>query len=340
MVKQEPESGLYTAELRLTKACNLRCRHCSVSGGERAVNELTSIETKRLIESLSRMGAHYIVLTGGEPLLCRDIVAHVRHARALGLKVLLDTNGTLMTQQLARKLKRAGLGMVQVSIEGSEKTHELIRGEGSFERALTGAENAIQAGMPVGINFTVSRLNRDELKAVAEIARSIGARSLSLERFVAVGRGKGMREKTLGAREFREVLAEFYSLNGIRKICTDPLALLLREGLLSSYDAEELERRICGGCTAGIAAVCISYDGEVYPCPKLEVSCGNVRRQPLERIWMESAVLNEMRRRSVKGRCMSCRLRNLCGGCRAAAYAEKGDYLAEDPACFGRGVRA
>ena len=328
-------SGLYAVEIRVTKACNLRCAHCSVAGGEAAHDELGTSEIKLLLEQLADMRVPYVTFTGGEPLLRMDVVKLIGFASSLGLRPNLDTNGMLISPAKAERLKEAGIDLVQVSIDGSQETHEKIRGQGSYAAALRGAREVVKAGIPLHINFTLSKLNINDLEAVAETAESLGARSLSLERFIAIGRGSGMAGQALSREEFREAMLRFFSLaerTQVKLITTDPLRVLVDRALVERY-RDELSRRVCGGCTAGIAALTVSYDGEVYPCPKLPVSVGNIREQSIEEIWQESEVLEALRAREFKGRCGTCELVNLCGGCRAEAFA-RGDYLGEDALCW------
>ena len=328
-------SGLYAVEIRVTKACNLRCAHCSVAGGEAAHDELGTSEIKQVLEQLADMRVPYVTFTGGEPLLRRDVVKLIAFASSLGLRPNLDTNGMLISSAKAERLKEAGIDLVQVSIDGSQETHEKIRGQGSYAAALRGAREVVKAKIPLHINFTLSRLNINDLEAVVETAESLGARSLSLERFIAIGRGSGMAGQALSRDEFREAMLRFFSLaerTQVKLITTDPLRVLVDRALVERY-RDELSRRVCGGCTAGIAALTVSYDGEIYPCPKLPVNVGNIREQSIEEIWSGGEVLEALRAREFKGRCGTCELVNLCGGCRAEAFA-RGDYLGEDALCW------
>lgn len=328
-----PEHGLYTAEIRLTKECNLRCIHCSARAGSKGDFELGTEETKEILRQLAEMGALYVVFTGGEPLLRKDLIELVKHSVVLGLRVSVDSNGTLLSAEKASMLKDAGVSTVQVSIDGSEKLHNAIRGDGAFERAVEGLTNSVAAGIYTTINFTISKINMGEIPDVVRLAEEIGVSGLTTERFAPIGRGNRIKEELLQPEEFKKSLEEIFAAD-IRSRCTDPLGVLLRPNVKNSYTSEELRRSIRGGCTAGIAAITISYDGEVYPCPKLEVSCGNIRDRPLLDIWLESDALKPLRYRRLKGRCKDCGLKNICGGCRAVAYAVHGDYLQADPTCF------
>ncbi len=332
--RSRPVQGLYTAEIRLTRACNLSCRHCSVRAGEAGLNELTSKEVKNLIAQLAEMDARYLIFTGGEPLLREDVAELTQFAASRGLRVSIDTNGVLLSKEKSRDLRRAGVSTIQVSIDGSRKTHDYIRGKGAFEKATEGISNAVSEGLYTSVNFTVSRLNQKELPPVIQFSKSLGAKALTMERLAPVGRGSNLKKEAQSPEEFKESLKILFNETDLKTNSTDPLAVFMKKEVLKSYREEDLFDRIRGGCTAGIAALTISSDGEVYPCPKLELSCGNVRDSGLKVIWLESPVLKKLRFRELKGTCGICRWKNLCGGCRAVAQAYSGDCLNQDPGCF------
>jgi radical SAM protein with 4Fe4S-binding SPASM domain len=336
MLKKQgtPEAGLYTAEIRLTKACNLSCIHCSVKAGRREKDELKTEEITNLIDQISRMGARYVVFTGGEPLLQKDLPFLVETAVSEGLKVSIDTNGTLLTMKKAKALKKAGVSTIQVSLDGVKETHESIRGQGTFEKTLKGINNSLNEEIYTTLNFTVSRLNQDDLSEVIKLSKNLGVNALTMERFAPMGRGEEIEDILQDPQEFKKSLEVLLAAEGIKTNSTDPLAVFLKDQIIASYSKEELKERICGGCTAGIAALTISYDGEVYPCPKLEISCGNIRASSIENIWENSEVIKAIRFRRFKGGCGGCEWKNLCGGCRAIALAVNGDYLSDDSSCF------
>lgn len=327
-----PEYGLYTAEIRVTKACNLACAHCSVEAGKKAGSELSLEEIKNILEELRNMDARYVILTGGEPLMREDIFEMISCASELSLTPYLDTNATLITAETAKKLKESGIKMVQASIDGREKIHDKIRGKGAFKKAVEGIRACVSEGMPLNINFTISALNLGELEHVIALAEKLGASSLSIERMIPTGRGKNLREIT--KEEFKDIVKKAEKMDSRIKISvSDPLAIIDNKSVLKAYE-KKLATSICGGCTAGIAAITISYDGNVYPCPKLPVLVGNIREESLLSIWAENKIINSIRYRELKGKCGKCNVKNLCGGCRAAAFALKNDYLDEDPLCW------
>jgi radical SAM protein with 4Fe4S-binding SPASM domain len=330
----QPEHGLYTAEIRLTRACNLSCIHCSVSAGKKGEDELTTSEVENIINQLSDMGSQYLVFTGGEPLLRGDVDVLVRLAVEKGLRVSIDTNGLLLSDERVRALKKAGVSTVQVSLDGLESIHDSIRGSGSFKKAVAGIICSLNEGIYTSVNFTVSRLNQNDLAELIDFAKELGIDSLTMERFTPTGRGDQIKPMIQSPGEFRKSIETLISAKDIRTNSTDPMAIFFKQKTIERYSEEDLATRICGGCTAGIAAITISYDGEVYPCPKLEISCGNIRKDELLDVWLKNQIIRALRSRSLKGSCGSCKFKNLCGGCRAVASAIHGDYMGTDPGCF------
>ena len=331
--RDSPAHGLYTVEIRLTKNCNLTCRHCSVSAGKVAEDELNLEEITGVIDEISEMGVHYLVLTGGEPLLFKKLSKVLDCAVSRSLKVSIDTNGILLSKKKALELKKSGISTIQVSLDGMEKTHDKIRGSRAFEMAVKGIKNSVDAGVYTTINFTASKMNKDDLPEVILLAKELRVDALTLERFVPIGRGGEINEQMLTSQGFKECLKTLLDEKVLRTNSTDPLSIFLKPDVLNKYSTEELNSRICGGCTAGIAALTISYDGSVYLCPKLEVKYGNIRDSSLLEIWTGGEI-GPVRFRELGGKCGACRWKNLCGGCRAAAKAVYGDYLGYDPTCF------
>lgn len=331
-MRSAPKHGLYLVEIRLTKACNLACRHCSVSAGDGGEDELTTGEIKDLLNSLKEMDVRYVTFTGGEPLLRTDLHEIIEYAEGLGLSTAMDTNGILLSSEMVDALKKAGLRHVQVSIDGVEETHDSIRGKGSFEKAVTGVKNSVAAGIRTTINFTVSGHNMNEVEDVVRIGEELRVDLVSMERFIPTGRGQAMEGADLSSGEFKDVLEGFFSLGERYSIglnTTDPL-----RAVVLGDDPNRCLDRICGGCTAGIAGLTVSFGGVVLTCPKVPVSVGNIKDRSIEEIWLENQALTPLRTRQFKGRCQTCPMINLCGGCRAAALARSGDWLEEDPQCW------
>lgn len=337
--QKAPEYGLYTAEIRVTNACNLSCKHCSVSAGRKLEDELTFEEIKSIISQLSDMHVLHVVFTGGEPMLREDIYEMIRFTRDKKIEPYIDTNATLIGKKEAEKLKASGLENAQVSLDGDKKKHNYIRGKKAFERAVRGIKALIEAGINVNINFVVSKANIGEIERVAGIASSLKAKSMSIERLVSTGRA-AENKKMLGisSEEFNGAIERAMKVGEIENLrinISDPLKILFDNNFIEK-NRERAKHAICGGCIAGVAAITISHNGDVLACPKLPIKLGNIRQKSIREIWLSdnNSVLRKLRYRELEGKCRECELKNMCGGCRAFAFAEKGDYLYEDSLCW------
>ncbi|MCQ1538252.1 radical SAM protein [Methanocalculus taiwanensis] len=359
----------YAAEFRpvifwnLTNHCNLNCVHCyNRSGpGNGRNSELTTDEAKALIDDLAEMGVPLILFTGGEPLMREDIFTLADHARTQGIMTALSTNGTLITPEIAAKIKAAGIGYAGISLDGATAdTHNRFRGSpDAFERSIAAFAHCREAGIRCGVRVTLTRENYAELPALIDLAAEIGASRFCLYWLVPSGRGiDAYNRLQLSGDEVHNALTLLYS----RAKETDPktmefltvdspqdaihlLAAMKRDNADDIAEAEELVASLKGGCSAGTRVANIDHEGNVYPCQFAqaeELCVGSVRDMPFSRIWDEGdhPILSVFREKSPKfsGRCGDCHYLTLCGGgCRVRALRLRGDIHAEDPFCFLNG---
>ncbi len=313
-----------------TRACNLKCPHCYRDAGEKAPRELDFAEAQELLRQLREAGFRVLVFSGGEPLLRPDLLALVREARTLGLRPVLGTNGTLITRAVARSLKEAGVEAVGISIDSlCQERHDAFRGvPGAWKAAVAGLENCRAAGISVQVHTTVFPWNRAEVLEITRFAASLGARGHHVFFFVPTGRGR--EEEALGPEETEELLGEL-----VRAQERFPLELkpTCAPQFLRHARQLRVKTRYRRGCLAGISYCVVGPEGDVYPCPYLDLKVGNVRAAPFSAIWRESPVLRALRAQRYSGYCGACAYRRVCGGCRARAFAATGDYLAGDPSC-------
>jgi len=331
--------------LEITAACNLRCIHCHTSGGGRADDELTTEEVKRLLDQLAEVREFRMVaFTGGEPLVRDDLFELLAYSKVLGFSNTLATNGMLIDDDAARRLRDCGVVIGAVSLDGVDaETHDYVRDHpGAFEAALRGIRALQRASIPLHINVTVMEYNVEQLEPLMSLVDELSAAILIMYQLVPVGRGRGIEAAALdlGANE-RLIRFMVRAQRGTRAIM-EPVAgpqywsFLLHRNGIEGGPLLRLAEQVFHGCSAGRGFVYIKPNGEVWPCPFVEVSCGNVREAPFSTIWAESPVLADLRAREerLQGQCGECEYRRLCGGCRGRAWATTGDYLAEDPSCF------
>jgi len=359
----------YAAEYRpvifwnLTNRCNLNCIHCyNRSGPENGLhNELATGEALALIDDLATMGVPLILFTGGEPLLREDIWVLADHARRRGIMTALSTNGTLITPEVAEKIKAGGIGYAGISLDGATaETHNRFRGTAdAFERSIAAFAHCRDAGVRCGVRVTLTRENNAELPALIDLAEEIGASRFCLYWLVPSGRGiDAYNRLQLSSREVDDALTLLYR----RAKETDPkkmefltvdspqdaihlLAAMKRDNSDDIAEAEELVASLKGGCSAGTRVANIDHQGCVYPCQFAqaeELRIGSVRDQPFSQIWaaVDHPILSAFRDTSpvFTGHCADCRHTALCGGgCRVRALRLCGDIHAEDPFCFLNG---
>ena len=329
----------------VTTACNLRCIHCHASGGKRAADELTTAEAKRLFAQLAEVSEFRMVaFTGGEPLVRGDLFELLAYSQALGFTNTLATNATLIDDAVARDLRRYGVVIGAVSLDGFDAaTHDYVRNQpGAFEAALRGIRALHRAGIPLHINITAMEYNMDQLEPLMALVDELQTAILIMYQLVPVGRGRGIENAALDLSANERLIRFMAQAQSSIRAIMEPVAgpqywpFLLQRAGIKSGPLLRLAEVVFHGCAAGRGFVYIKPNGEVWPCPFVEVSCGNVRQTPFQTIWATSPVFADLRERETRlqGRCGECEYRKLCGGCRGRSWATTGNYLAEDPSCF------
>lgn len=320
-----------------TNACNMYCEHCYRDAGCKAEDELSTKEAKTMLEQIARAGFKIMIFSGGEPLMRPDIVELVAYAKSLGLRPVFGTNGTLITVELAQKLKEAGTMGMGISLDSMDKEkHNRFRHyEGAWEQAVQGMRNCREAGLPFQIHTTVMDWNSPELEALTDFAVEEGAVAHHIFFLVPTGRAVSIEEESLRAEEYEEVLTRI-----MRKQQTVDIELKPTCAPQFTRIAKQMgiETRFSRGCLAGTSYCIISPKGQVQPCAYLNIPLGDVRETPFDEIWRTNTVLNELRTLDYKGGCGDCGYKKICGGCRArASYYHEGDYMAEEPWCLYHG---
>jgi radical SAM protein with 4Fe4S-binding SPASM domain len=331
--------------LEITAACNLRCIHCHTSGGGRSDDELTTKEVKRLIDQLADVDEfRMMAFTGGEPLVRDDLFEVLAYAKARGFTNTLATNGTLIDDDVAQRLRDCGVVIGAVSLDGFDaETHDYVRNQpGAFEDALRGVRALGQAGIPLHINITAMDYNMDQLEPLMALVDELETAILIMYQLVPVGRGRSIEDAALDLGANERLIRFMARAQRDAQAIMEPVAgpqywpFMLQGAHIEGGPLLRLAETVFHGCSAGRGFVYIKPDGEVWPCPFVEVNCGNVRETPFATIWETAPVFQDLRAREerLQGQCGECEYRKLCGGCRGRAWAMTGDYLAEDPSCF------
>ena len=322
-----------------TNACNMYCAHCYRDAGAKADEELTTDEAKSMLTSIAEAGFKIMIFSGGEPLMRSDIFELVAYAASLKLIPVFGTNGTLITEETAHKLKDAGARAMGISLDSMDKDkHDKFRRfPGAWEGAVKGMENCKKVGLPFQVHTTVMEWNRNELSALTDFAVQIGAKAHHFFFLVPTGRAATMEEESLRAENYEKVLTEI-----IRKQQSVPIELKPTCAPQFVRIARQMgvNTRFKRGCLAGLSYCIISPRGKVQPCAYLNIELGDVRQTPFAEIWRNNSVFNKLRTGEYGGGCGKCEYNSVCGGCRArAACYHGGDYMAEEPWCLYHGRR-
>lgn len=340
----------------ITKRCNLKCIHCYAHANERSsADELDTNQGKRLVDDLAGFGVPVLLFSGGEPLMRKDLPELASYAVEKGMRAVISTNGTLISSETARTLKAIGLSYVGISLDGTEEINDRFRGvTGAFKAAMKGIRNCQDAGIKVGLRFTVNNHNRDEIPAIFHILEEMNIPRVCFYHLVYAGRGSKMIEEDLSHEKSREVLdlimdetKRLHDSGKPKEVLTvdnhaDGPYLYLRLLREDPKRAAEVLKllEMNEGNNSGRGIGCISWDGEVYADQFWRhYSFGNVMDRPFSEIWTDTSepLMKKLKdkKKYVKGRCASCKWLDICGGnFRVRAEAATGDLWAPDPACY------
>ena len=339
----------------MTRRCNLKCIHCySNSADIDYPDELTTEEGKNLIDDLAAFGAPVILFSGGEPLIRPDLLELAQYATAKGMRAVISTNGTLITREVADQLRKINLSYVGVSLDGLQKTHDRFRGrKGAFDGAIGGIRNCRDAGIKVGIRFTVNKHNLADVPFMFDLLRDEKIERMCFYHLVYTGRGSKLREEDLTHEETRGLLdlivdqtKKMFDEGWKPEILTvdnhaDGPYLYLKMKEQDPVRAREILEllEMNEGNSSGQGIGCVSWDGEVYPDQFWRNQpLGNVRRKPFSEIWMdknnEFLMKLKEKKKHLHGRCAACSWLSVCGGNFRARAEAAGDLWGPDPACY------
>lgn len=330
----------------ITRNCNLACLHCRASATHGPYSgELDTPAALNLLNQIAETGQPIVILTGGEPLLREDIFDVIRHGYALGLRMVMAPNGTLITADIARQLVASGIQRISISLDSATaEGHDRFRGvPGAFEGALRGIAMARKAGLEFQINTTITQANLTDIPAIQELAVQLGAVAHHIFLLVPTGRGKYILDQAITAEQYEDTLNWFYDQRQtcalqLKATCAPHYYRILRQrakadGQTVTFQSHGLDA-VTRGCLGGVGFCFISHRGVVQPCGFLDLPGGDITRQSFKEVWEHSPEFTRLRDYSqLKGKCGHCEYQRVCGGCRARAYEATGDYMAEEPLC-------
>ncbi len=304
-------------------------------------------EAKRVLDDISSYAKPVVVLSGGEPLLRKDVFDIAAYGTEKDLRMCLATNGTLVTDEICRKIKESGIRMVSLSLDGaSAEVHDDFRNQqGAFDGTIRAAGLFKKHGIEFLINSSFTKRNQEEVPKIYKLAKELGATAWYMFMIVPTGRGQDILAELISPEDYEELLNWHYDMEKkeddmlVRPTCAPHYYRIVLQR--SKTDKEKFKRRSLKfstggskGCLAGQLICLLDVDGEVLPCSYFPKSAGNIRKQSFKEIWENSELFNSLRDfKSYKGSCGRCEYVNVCGGCRARSYSMTGDYLAEEPFC-------
>ena len=340
----------------ITRQCNLKCVHCYAHARNISFeNELSTKEGKNLIDDLAQFGVPVLLFSGGEPTIRQDLPELAAYAVKKGMRAVISTNGTLISEEMARTLKEIGLSYVGISLDGMEEIHDRFRGvKGAFKSAIEGIKNSKKAGIKVGLRFTINKINASEITNIFNLLEDMDIPRVCFYHLVYAGRGSKLVKEDLSHKETREAVdlimdltKKLHEKGKPKEVLTvdnhadGPYVYLrlLKENPERAGEVLEL-LKMNEGNNSGRGIGCISWDGEVYADQFWRhYSFGNIRNRPFSEIWTDTSepLMKKLKEKKkyVKGRCATCRWLDICAGnFRVRAEAVTGDVWAPDPACY------
>ena len=343
----------------MTRTCNLKCIHCySDSDAMKYPGELSVDQVRTMLEDLAEFEIPALLLSGGEPLIHPHFWDHLSYARELGLRCVLSTNATLLTREIADRLKETGITYVGASLDGIGAVNNVFRGKPwAYERAVKGIRNCKAAELPISLRMTMTRHNMDDLDGIFEFVKEEKIERVCFYHLAYSGRGRDLQEDDLDvvdsrwaiekiATKTQELFArgETVDVLTVANHCDGPylyLKLLKQDPERAEQVRELLEWNGGGTYSSGVGIADIDFQGEVHADQFwMDYSFGSVKDRPFSEIWMDESdpLMAGLKNRipMLNGpRCKDCNFLKMCGGSqRVRAWAAYGDPWADDPACY------
>ncbi len=340
----------------LIRRCNLTCKHCySISADKNFPGELSTAEVFTVMDDLQQSGVPVLILSGGEPLLRPDIFEISRRAKDMGFYVGLSSNGTLITEENIGVIREIGYDYVGVSLDGIESTHDVFRRkQGAFAESLHGIRLCRDAGIKIGVRFTLTQDNADDLPALLNLVDAEQISKFYLSHLNYAGRGNKNRAHDAFLETTRQSMDLLFSrcwqaissggdveyVTGNNDADGVYLLLWVRKNFPHLEEHMRIKLAQWGGNSSGVNVANIDNLGVVHPDTFWwHYPLGNVKARPFSEIWQDTSdpLMAGLKAhpRKIKGRCGECQYFDICGGnTRVRAQQLANDPWQEDPACY------
>ena len=331
----------------VTRKCNLNCVHCRAASEKGPYpGELGMDKCLEILDQIALVSMPIIILTGGEPLLREDVFDLTQHGTQLGLRMVMATNGTLITPEITKKMISSGIKRVSISLDGANALDhdEFRKVPGAFNAAMGGIGLLKKAHIEYQINTTVTKHNVHQTEKIFDMAVELGATALHIFLLVPTGRARDMVNQEIDSLEYEELLRWFCKMREkaplhLKATCAPHYYRILRQEAHAKGEKVDFENygldAVTRGCLGGTGFCFISHDGIIQPCGYLELNCGDLKKSSFGSIWQDSEIFKQLRDFSAyKGKCGRCEYLKFCGGCRARAFEATDDFMAEEPLCM------
>jgi radical SAM protein with 4Fe4S-binding SPASM domain len=336
-----------------TNACNLNCHHCYQKAKKPLPDELSTDEKLRIVKELADNDVVALAFSGGEPLLSPDFFEVAAYASEHHMYVSLATNGTLLTKQTVNRIVESGVGYVEISLDAATpEAHDNFRGrKGCWEKTVKGIKNAAEREeLFVCLASTITKYNYHEVPELIKLAERLGVKRFLAFNFIPTGKAVDIQEADITPQMREELLQTLYNYmkqGSIEAMTTAPqfarvcmskskdTVAMAHFGTGTTSEKTRLLAEFIGGCGAGRLYCALQPNGVLTPCVYMPIEIGNLREEEFQELWENSQVLRELREREhLLGNCGRCNFKNVCGGCRARAYAYTGSISGFDPGCI------
>ncbi|MBU5488945.1 radical SAM protein [Clostridium sp. MSJ-8] len=327
-------------QLHVTGRCNQKCKHCyhneyvdeplTLDSIRNIINQYVELLDKyNKVKNINCMG--HINVTGGEPFVRKDffdiLEMFYENRRYFSFGVL--TNGSYITDENAKLLKELGVSNVQVSIDGDKEIHDYIRGQGNYDQTFEAVDKLRKNNIRTTVSFTASKLNYKKFPDVAKACKEHDVSRLWSDRIVPIGNGSMLKEQCLSAPECLELFKIMKEEQDKALAENSNTEIFIKRALQFIVTKKDIY-----GCSAGDTALTIDEYGNILPCRRMPIKCGNVLKENLSDVYFNSEIMNDLRKKEVCKECEQCRFRNNCnGGAKCISYAINKDYKIADPFC-------
>lgn len=330
--------NLDTLVFSITDLCNLNCYYCSRDAGFKNNTHLSANIIKKAFDDISKIKTPRMLgISGGEPLLHPGLFEILKTSKKYGFKTRVSTNATLLTSIIVERLRDLDINQINTSLDGPRsEINDKIRGNGSFDKIMNGIKCMQEAEMNFFIKSTITKLNIKYIPDIFRLAIDMGSTGFAVSGVIQTGRASSSEQ--IPWSEYKDIIRKCIKISedsGSKFVIDDPLKFLIDPAVVNyiteTYGGFE---KVWGGCIAGISILYIASNGDIIPCPALPTTVGNIYRDNLANVWLNSDTLRCLRDRSnLNGLCRKCKYTYVCGGCRARAYSHTGNVFGDDPFC-------